>query len=148
MRIRDAERAAAIERLCFASPWPASAFTDEIEHNVCARYLVALRGRTIIGYGGMWVMAGHCHVTNLAVIPEARRKGVGRRIVRALMALAREEFEITSMSLEVRRSNGAAQNLYLSMGFTVREVMVRYYEDNGEDALFMTCGDFTRQIRD
>lgn len=147
MRISDARPMATIERQCFSTPWPAQFFREELENNVCARYLVAARGREIIGYGGIWMMVGHCHLTNLAVVPAERRRGLARQILGALMALAFDEVEIRSMSLEVRRSNAAAQNLYLSMGFTVNHVMVRYYEDNGEDALLMTCDDITRWMK-
>ena len=43
------------------------------------------------------------------------------------------------MTLEVRRSNTMAQNLYKSMGFVELAVRKRYYEDNGEDALLLVC---------
>ena len=42
-------------------------------------------------------------------------------------------------TLEVRKSNEVAQNLYKSLGFIKLGVRKRYYEDNGEDALIMVC---------
>ena len=46
---------------------------------------------------------------------------------------------VTYMTLEVRRSNETAQSLYRSLGFIQVGVRKKYYEDNGEDALFMVC---------
>jgi ribosomal-protein-alanine N-acetyltransferase len=42
------------------------------------------------------------------------------------------------VTLEVRKSNLAAQKLYESMGFLTTGVRKGYYSDDGEDALAMT----------
>ncbi|MEG0768205.1 MAG: ribosomal protein S18-alanine N-acetyltransferase, partial [Clostridia bacterium] len=78
------------------------------------------------------------HVTNIAVHPSARGKGYGEAVTRALMQLASDTGMIW-MTLEVRRSNLVAQNLYHKVGFVDVGYRKRYYEDNREDALIMAC---------
>ena len=46
---------------------------------------------------------------------------------------------VTYATLEVRRSNERAQNLYKALGFQYVGVRKRYYEDNGEDAFIFCC---------
>jgi ribosomal-protein-alanine N-acetyltransferase len=53
------------------------------------------------------------------------------------MAQARAQ-SISRVTLEVRKSNLAAQKLYQSMGFLTTGVRKGYYSDDGEDALAMT----------
>ena len=78
------------------------------------------------------------HVTNVAVHPDFRRRGYGEKILRALMDLARDTC-MGLITLEVRRSNEAAQALYHKAGFLDVGYRKRYYEDNKEDALIMYC---------
>ena len=65
-------------------------------------------------------------------------QGIGRLLTAGLMQYA-ANLGVTYMTLEVRRSNETAQNLYRSLGFIQVGVRKKYYEDNGEDALFMVC---------
>jgi len=108
----------------------------EVEENKCARYYVAKDDNRIIGYGGMWLVLDEAHVTNVAVHPDYRRKGVGRRIMETLIneavRLGKER-----MTLEVRVSNTPAINLYKSLGFEEGGIRKGYYSNNREDALIM-----------
>ena len=72
----------------------------------------------------------------MAVHPDCRRLGYGRRIFEALMQLAQDN-SMAMMTLEVRRSNLPAQSLYHACGFQDVGYRKRYYEDNREDALIM-----------
>ena len=90
----------------------------------------------MLAYAGMWLVLDEAHVCNVAVHPDFRRQGYGRRIFLALCALAKEN-SMALMTLEVRRSNLAAQALYHQCGFLDVGYRKRYYEDNREDALIM-----------
>ena len=90
----------------------------------------------MLAYAGMWFVLDEAHVCNVAVHPDFRRQGLGRRIFEALVALAQEN-SMRLMTLEVRRSNLAAQSLYHACGFLDVGYRKRYYEDNREDALIM-----------
>jgi ribosomal-protein-alanine N-acetyltransferase len=105
---------------------------------VAARYLVAQKDGTVIGYAGAWVILDESHITNIAIAEAQRGNGYGRVLTQALMQyLANLGAEYAT--LEVRKSNITAQNLYKSLGFIQLGVRKRYYEDNQEDALLMVC---------
>lgn len=136
MQVEDVEEVLAIERASFAAPWSRLAFLSELLENERAVYLVAREEGAVIGYVGMWRILDEGHITNLAVHPDARRRGVGRRLLEALcnLAIARG---LRRLTLEVRVSNSVAQHLYESLGFSVAGIRPGYYQDNQEDALIM-----------
>jgi [ribosomal protein S18]-alanine N-acetyltransferase len=128
-----------IEVASHPRPWSVGVFRSEIEQvRVGTRhYLVARRGRRIVGYAGLWFVAEEAHVTNVAVLPAERRTGVATRL---LVALAGEAVRrgCTAWTLEVRASGAGAQELYRRFGFAPAGVRKRYYE-NTEDAIVMWC---------
>ena len=124
----------AIEEATFASPWSRKSIEDELV-NPCARYLVARENGEVIGYVGMWLVIDEGHVTNVAVREDKRGIGLGKELMKRLIQLAADSGMIW-MTLEVRRSNKVAQNLYHSFGFIDVGYRKRYYENN-EDALLM-----------
>ena len=126
----------AVEQLCFATPWTRETFIYELESNTLARYYVALEGETVVGYGGMWSVVNEGHITNIAVHPLHRRKGIGQTILNALLLYAIGA-GLTDVTLEVRVSNEAARALYEHNGFAVEGRRKEYYSDNKEDALIM-----------
>ena len=93
-------------------------------------------GGAVVGVGSLWLAPDEAHITSLAVAGEARRRGHGRRLVTALVALA-GSLGAEAVTLEVRASNGAARGLYAGCGFEEVGERRRYYPD-GEDAVIMT----------
>lgn len=137
IREEDADAVHEIETLCFAEPWSKASILHDVRENPVARWLVLDDGAGgVLAYAGMWFVLDEAHVLNVAVRPDAQRRGYGRRILGALIALAREN-GMALMTLEVRRSNLAAQTLYHACGFKDVGYRKRYYEDNREDALIM-----------
>lgn len=124
-----------IEVRCFASPWTDKMFENDLKLE-SARYFVALGGGEVIGYAGMWCVLDEAQITNVAVEPEYRRFGVGSALIGKLLEVCGKE-DITTVFLEVRSSNTAAQELYGKFGFEVQGVRRGYYGDNGEDAIVM-----------
>ena len=137
MRLEDVPAVHRIERASFPIPWPDYAFRQEIQTNRLAHYLVVRAGHETVGYGGLWLMVDEAHVTTFAVLPEWRRRGVGGRLMVALMEVALD-LRARFMTLEVRLSNRPARELYGRFGFMPVGLRPRYYSDNGEDALIMT----------
>ena len=78
MQKADVERVAELERICFRTPWSRAALAGELKNEV-AHYLVGECGGRVIAYAGMWVMFDEAHITNVAVDPAFRRRGLGRR---------------------------------------------------------------------
>ncbi len=100
------------------------------------RAVVLEVGGEVVGVGSLWLAPDEAHITSLAVAGEARRRGHGRRLVRALVALV-GSLGMEAITLEVRASNGAARALYRGRGFEEVGERRRYYPD-GEDAVIMT----------
>lgn len=136
MKVDDVEEVLAIEQASFPTPWSRLAFLSELLENERAVYLAARQEGRIIGYVGMWRILDEGHITNLAVHPDARRQGVGRRLLQTLCDLAQAR-GLHRLTLEVRVSNAPAQHLYESFGFLAAGVRPGYYQDNNEDALIM-----------
>lgn len=125
-----------IERLSFKIPWSKESLVEEITNNKLAYYLSAKVGSRILGYAGIWFVCDEGHITNVAVHPEFRNIGVGSHLVSGLIDIAKQK-KITSLTLEVRKSNLVAQALYKKYGFQELGFRKAYYEDNGEDAIIM-----------
>jgi ribosomal-protein-alanine N-acetyltransferase len=137
METADIPAVSAMERVVFTDPWSENAFHEELAA-AGRRYLVAEEGGAIAGYGGLLVVGEDTHVVTLAVAPEAQRRGLGTRLMVALVeeALAAGSSHLT---LEVRVSNEAAQRLYHRFGFETVGLRRHYYRD--EDALIMWAMD-------
>jgi len=152
MRPGDLDEVLAIERVSFTNPWSRQAFLYELRDNPVAKLWVA-RGaeagesdavhasantpsQPIVGYVCLWRIADEVHVTNLAVHPAYRRRGVGRHLMGTLLEHYRGQ-GAARVALEVRPSNVEARRLYEAFGF--RQVGLRkgYYFDTGEDALLL-----------
>jgi len=136
MKSDDIDEVLQLERMCFPVPWSREAFRMEVEQNQCAKYYVVREKDSLIGYGGMWLILDEAHITNIAVHPQYRRRGVGRLIMQTLMRTA-ANLNIERMTLEVRVSNEGAISLYKSLGFEEGGIRKGYYSNNCEDALIM-----------
>lgn len=136
MRLRDLPGVLIVERLSFPTPWSRQAFLSELFENDRAYYIVAKQGERIVGYGGIWFIAGEGHITNIAVHPECRKQGIGRRLLHTLEEMIRLRGG-DRLTLEVRVSNVWAQHLYETFGFRKAGMRKGYYRDNNEDAVVM-----------
>ena len=124
-----------IERLSFPSPWDSitimRTISDRGSFNLTARY----QGR-VVGYVFSVSMRKMVHLLNLAVHPEFRRRGIGRRLLSEIISFARSTRK-SYVFLEVRTSNDSARKLYASMGVSPVLTWRRYYSDTGDDAAVM-----------
>ena len=138
-----------IDVYCFSDMLSPVNYETELTNSI-AHYLVAyddaethlyeisgIRSHRIIGFIGLWYMAGEIHIINLAVRPDYRQIGVGELLLIHGIELS-IALKATLMTLEVRVSNLAAQTLYVKYGFSERGVRRAYYLDNNEDARIMT----------
>lgn len=137
MKKEHLPRIAALEETCFSAPWSEAALCGALE-NPAYTLLAVVEGEILLGYGGMYTVAGESSVTNIAVFPEHRRRGAGRALVQGLLHAAREQ-GADFLTLEVRVSNAGARALYESEGFQNMGVRPRFYEKPEEDAAIYTC---------
>jgi ribosomal-protein-alanine N-acetyltransferase len=140
MRRRHLRAVLRIEALVYPRPWSLGLFLSELGLRATRAYVVARVGPTVVGYAGLLLAAGDGHITTVAVDPAWHRHGVATRM---LLALARTAVArgCTSLTLEVRVSNGAAQDLYRRFGFVPAGIRKGYYQETNEDALVMWAHD-------
>jgi ribosomal-protein-alanine N-acetyltransferase len=139
MRESDLERVMAIERSAFAHPWSEELVRRELGHEFSTVLLATAGGpgaEAILGFAVTWLVHDELHVLNVAVAPEARRRGVARAVLAKVEAAAREQGARVAM-LEVRRSNAPAIALYRALGYREVGIRPRYYAEDGEDAIVM-----------
>lgn len=136
MTLDDLDEVLEIERASFQTPWSRGAFRYELTQNRVARSLVARLGRQLAGYLCLWEIGHEIHITNLAVHPTRRRRGVARALLGYVLEGARRD-GVELLFLEVRPTNVEALTLYESLGFRVIGRRKGYYFDTGEDALVM-----------
>lgn len=144
MSIHDIPIIEELEKRCFSAPWSGDVYRHELTSNRLGSYWVMRRTAEsgegtppILAYGGYWLMGQEAHIVTIATHPDFRRRGLGRRLLQAMIDKAIEAGAL-EITLEVRASNYAAQALYKSIGFVVVGVRKHYYHDNGEDAILMT----------
>ncbi|MDD2694701.1 MAG: ribosomal protein S18-alanine N-acetyltransferase [Anaerolineales bacterium] len=142
MQEADLEQVQAIDRMSFALPWPASAFRYELFENTGSLLWVAEveqseSGATVVGVIVIWVILDEAHIATIAVHPEYRSRGVGRRLLATALQDAIHK-GCRSATLEVREGNAVARSFYRRFRFDEVGRRPRYYRDNNEDALIMT----------
>lgn len=127
-----------LERMCFSRPWSKKMLAEELD-NQCAAFLVAVEPETEqpVGYAGLLVVADEGYITNVAVFPEYRRRGVAAQLLSVFENFARGS-HLAFLTLEVRPSNTAAIALYESFGFRQVGRRKNYYDLPKEDALILT----------
>ncbi len=133
---KDIKPMADTDILCFSAPWSEWSFEQEIKGNNLAFYIVAEIDSRVVGYAGLWLIMDEGHITNVAVHPEFRKRGIGRALISVLLEHTVKNGTL-SHTLEVRASNAAAISLYMKFGFEPAGIRKGYYEDNGEDAVIM-----------
>lgn len=162
MSAADVEEVVAIERASFRFPWSGQAFLSDLSlpyavwrvarpatgesssigasaaprwHLFAPRRVRRKVACPVVGYAGAQVILDEGHITNIAVHPAHRQRGVGELLLADLIDQLYPR-GVLRLTLEVRVSNLAAQALYRKYGFTVEGRRLRYYGD-GEDALVM-----------
>lgn len=140
LRRADLPGVLAIERRVYPRPWTEALFLSELALQSSRAYVVARINGAVVGYGGVMLVPPEAHVTTIAVDPGRQRSRIGTAL---LIELAREAIRrgTASLTLEVRISNRAAQELYRRFGFAPVGVRKGYYADADEDAIVMWVHD-------
>ncbi len=125
-----------VEESCFQSPWSEDTVKALLKStNACV--LGFFDQDTLAGYIALEWVLDEGSLTNLAVLPEYRRRKIAQNLTEALLLQAKEN-SLTFVTLEVRVSNIPASNLYRKAGFEEIGVRKGYYSNPREDALLMT----------
>ena len=136
MRDEDLSQVLESERQSYPHPWTQLIFGDCLHAGyscwVCGRHGV------VEAYGILSIAAGESHLLNICVRPESRQQGIGRKMLRHLISIARRH-EAEVIFLEVRPSNTSARALYEDEGFNELGNRRDYYPagKGREDALIL-----------
>ncbi|MFW6160700.1 MAG: ribosomal protein S18-alanine N-acetyltransferase [Acidobacteriota bacterium] len=138
MKEEDLPAVVEIECLSFSTPWPETSFKGELENQPVSNPYVVVSKKLdkVIGYIIFWRIGDEAQIANVAVHPDYRRKGIGKKVVEKILSLLKRE-EVRFVILEVRPSNTVARALYHKLGFEVIGVREGYYRDPQENALIM-----------
>ncbi len=139
MQTDDVAYVAALEAQIHAAPWTLANFRDALAAGYSAR--VGEREGCIVAYGVLMPAPGEAQLLNLSVVPDARRAGLGRKLLVQFLIDA-QRLNAEQVFLEVRVSNIAAIALYECTGFERIARRVAYYPATSlsvsrEDALVM-----------
>lgn len=127
---------ARIEQICFSVPWSAKSVREFLENDLSICF-VAICGTAVVGYIGMYNVCGCGDITNIAVLPEYRRRGIAGDLLYEMENCACK-LSLNEISLEVRASNSPAISLYSKHGFERVGQRKDYYTKPKEDAVLMT----------
>ena len=133
---RHLEQVEELEKCCFSMPWTKEQLRSQLpdEQHV---FLVAETDGKVAGYVGMMYILDEGYISNVAVSPEFRRRGLGDRLIDALLERA-DDLKLAFVTLEVRASNAPAIALYKKHGFVPVGQRKNYYDLPKEDAILMT----------
>jgi ribosomal-protein-alanine N-acetyltransferase len=136
MRRRHVRQVLKIEGQVYPRPWSSTLFLQEMARKSDRHYIVAKLEGQVVGYAGMMVTGPEAHITTIAVDPALQRRRIGTRLMISLIDEALER-GCSSISLEVRKSNFGAQQMYERFSFKPVGVRRGYYIETGEDAIVM-----------
>jgi ribosomal protein S18 acetylase RimI-like enzyme len=132
--IRDLNALRKLERICFEKDsWPLFDLIAVLTFPDVVR-LKAVENNQMIGFvaGDPRPSQGFSWIATIAVLPEFRRKGIGRSLLRACEA----QLKTPRLRLSVRATNQAALTLYEKEGYRTLDIWKTYYHD-GENAIVM-----------
>lgn len=142
MRRRHVLGVLRVDRLSHPRPWTVGLYLGELSRSDTRAYTVARAGAGVVGFAGVMVIGDEGHITTVGVDPDWRRRGIASNLMavttRRAIALGAEH-----LTLEVRVSNTAAQEMYRRFGYAPAGVRPGYYAENNEDALIMWVHDVT-----
>lgn len=124
-----------IERKSFTEPWSKLSFQQSLFDPDCIFLVAEERGKAI-GYAIGWIVLNELHIGNLAVLPQKRGEGIGKRLLAAIIHQGVEK-RCKMVTLELRESNQIALNLYAQEGFKPVAVRRNYYRHPKENAIVM-----------
>lgn len=131
-KIEDCPLLEKIEKECFSDPWNIGMLESEVASDMTT-YNLFLCDETVVGYYSYLHIFNEAHIMNVAILPEYQGLGYGNEMMKSLLETS-EKQGLPNVTLEVRKSNTRAINLYEKYGFNLVGVRPRYYMD-GEDAL-------------
>lgn len=131
-----AQQISDLDALCNRPPWSANLISQEFCLPYC-QIKGVIKDEKLIAFLVLHFIFEEVRILNFGVHPDYRGRKIGRRLISDVLDYGLKNKARTA-TLEVRKSNQRAINLYESLGFTTRGVRPGYYPDDREDGLVMT----------
>ena len=131
---QDLQELYEIEQVCFSHPWSENSLLSELESEHAIRMAVKIKEK-IVGFCLASVVAGEGTILQVAVLPQHRKKGIGKQLTQRVLEQAKKR-GAEVIFLEVRVSNTPAKGLYHALGLEEIDLRKGYYYD-GETAIIM-----------
>ena len=136
MRVEDIDAVLAIERQCLRPTWTREALLEELGRDWAHLDVIRDGAAGVVAFANYWKVADEVHLLNIATLPPQRGRGHATHLLTHMIEVART-LACRLVTLEVRRSNAAAQRLYQRFSFRSIGVRPNYYSDDQEDAVVM-----------
>jgi ribosomal-protein-alanine N-acetyltransferase len=124
-----------LELTCFGAHWAATDFKRELE-NPNSHYFILTAGSRVVAYLGYWQILEEAHIISVGVAPDCRKQRLAQRLLCYMLEQCITQ-GIQWITLEVKDSNVAAQELYAKFGFSIMGRRKNYYQADRQDALVM-----------
>lgn len=137
MEKRDCKALYELEQQCFfgSSAWDYNSILEILNYDTNV-YFVCYEEEELVGYIGLMVAADEGNITNVAVYPSKRRRGIADALIEKVIEVAKEK-NVSQIFLEVRKTNAPAISLYEKHGFSYIGCRKNYYDEPREDANIM-----------
>ena len=137
MEKRDCKALYELEQQCFlgSSAWDYNSILEILNYDTNI-YFVCYEKEELVGYIGLMVAADEGNITNVAVCPSKRRRGIADALIEKAIEIAKRK-NISQIFLEVRKTNAPAISLYEKHGFSYIGCRKNYYDEPREDANIM-----------
>ena len=134
----DFEQVYEIEQSCFKDPYPKKHLEYEFFENPVNVILVAEENSKIVGFIDFMITFNSATIVQIAVIPEYRKQKIATMLLKEMENSFPKDIEdvVENVTLEVRKTNEPAINLYKKDGYEIIVEKKHYYPD-GEDAIYM-----------
>ncbi len=143
MELFDIDDVEQVEIACFSTPWSKKSLEEALQYDT-HQFLVAEVDGKVVGYMGLIKMFTEADVTNIAVLPDIRRRGIATALLEETLKLARKS-GVEVVFLEVRQSNTCAIHLYEKYQFKAISIRKNYYQNPTEHAVVMSADLSTRK---
>ncbi len=131
MNADTVSKVASLEELCFSSPWSEESLREILDRPEFL-YITLCEGGKLLGYCGVYFAADEANITNIAVHPTARNRGLAKQLLSEIISEATQR-SAASVYLEVRISNTVARHVYEQCGFTLAGIRKGFYDKPKED---------------
>lgn len=125
-----------IENECFSEPWSEKGFQSAFKDGI-SYFISAKANKILVGYAGMYNVLDEGYVYNLAVSEKFRGNKIGKKLIKNLLDYSKNK-NLSFLSLEVRKSNQIAIDLYEKTGFEIIGTRKDFYNFPKEDGIIMT----------